>query len=66
MALEDDNARQNSVAEYIYRQLHEADEANLLHEEGSPPSLFLSLVDRDYPFFVIQCVHSPHYIYVYV
>lgn len=34
MALEDDNARQESAAAYIYRQLRDADEANLLGEEG--------------------------------
>jgi hypothetical protein len=34
MTLEDDFARQNSAAEYISRQLREADEANLLSEEG--------------------------------
>lgn len=32
--LEDDYARQKSAAAYIYRQLREADEANLLSEEG--------------------------------
>jgi len=34
MALEDDLGRQKSAAEYICRELREADEANLLHEEG--------------------------------
>lgn len=34
MALEDDFACQKSAAEYIYRQLRQADEANLLNEEG--------------------------------
>lgn len=44
MALEDDFARQKSAAEYIYRQLCEADEANLLNEEGCL-DLFFSSVD---------------------
>jgi hypothetical protein len=34
MVLEDDFARQKSAAEYIHRQLRDADEANLLSEEG--------------------------------
>ena len=51
MALEDDFGR--SAAEYICRELREADEANLLDEEGCfNPCL-------------IQCVDSPSEILVY-
>jgi len=47
--LEDDFAREKLAAEYICRELREADEANLLHEEGC---LILFIVDLlNQPFF---------------
>lgn len=61
MALEDDFALQKSAAEYIYRQLREADEANLVHEEGC---LDLSLSGESAFFFLIQCADRHHWILV--
>jgi hypothetical protein len=66
MALEDDFARQKSAAEYIYRQLREADEANLLSEEGClalfiSVSVFHFMVNQT---FLIQCVDSHHLILI--
>jgi len=39
--LEDDFAREKLVAEYSCRELHEADETNLLQEEGCLILFFL-------------------------
>lgn len=50
MPLEDDFTRQRSAAEYICRELRDADEANLIDEEGCL-NIFYSMC---------RCVDSPH------